>query len=192
MSKLYQDREWLYEQYVEKDKTQTEIAEECGVIQHTISRYIRKYGIETRESSNYLDEEWLREQYVEKGKTQTEIAEEYGCSQKSVSRYLNKYGIETRDRSDHTYFPKIYPVNGRIEFRDQSNGNDDRFYHHRLIAVAEYGIEEVKDKEVHHKNGIGWCNWRENLELLDTSEHMKIEREKEVENGVKLEDRFNG
>lgn len=142
--------------------------------------------------AKYKDKHWLRQQYVENNCTQAEIAEKAGCSQHTVSRWLREYDIDTRDISDYTeVLSPIWHPKGYIEFRDQSNGCDDRFYHHRLTAVAEYGFDAVVGKDVHHKNGIGWANWAGNIELLEPGEHMSKERMKDVERGVQLEERFN-
>lgn len=45
MSKKYRDKEWLYEQYVEKGRSITDIAEELGVDHTTISKWRRKLDI---------------------------------------------------------------------------------------------------------------------------------------------------
>jgi hypothetical protein len=50
----YRDAEWLREQYIEKDKTQEEIATECGVRADTISYWCVKFGI-GRNSSACFD-----------------------------------------------------------------------------------------------------------------------------------------
>lgn len=50
-------------------------------------------------------------------------------------------------------------------------------YVHRLLAIAKYGPDIVKDKHVHHKNGIRWDNRPENIGLLDPSEHSKLHYE---------------
>lgn len=42
---------------------------------------------------------------------------------------------------------------------------------HRLVAVAEHGIEAVKGKVVHHKNRIRFDNHPSNLELMEDEEH---------------------
>jgi hypothetical protein len=57
---------------------------------------------------------------------------------------------------------------------------------HRLVAVAEYGFDEVKNMDVHHKNEIKWDNRPENLELLTRSEHRKlhVELERERKTGI--------
>jgi len=45
-------------------------------------------------------------------------------------------------------------------------------YVHRLLAVAEYGLDALDGKHVHHKNGIKWDNRPENIELVTPGEHM--------------------
>jgi len=46
---------------------------------------------------------------------------------------------------------------------------------HRLVAVAEYGYDEVVDKHIHHENGVRFDNRPENLTPLSNSEHSKLE-----------------
>jgi len=141
----------------------------------------------------YKDEEWIRGQYVDDGLTQQEIAEKAGCSQHTISRWLRHHDIETRGSGDYVGFPSpMFHPKGYIEFRDQSGGNDDRFYHHRLLAVSEYGFSAVEGKDVHHINGCGWDNRPDNIELMKPNEHYSKERKREIESGVNLEKRFNG
>jgi len=45
---------------------------------------------------------------------------------------------------------------------------------HRLLMVAEEGIEEVKDKAVHHRNHFSWDNRPDNLVLMDPGEHSRL------------------
>lgn len=53
-------------------------------------------------------------------------------------------------------------------------------YHHRLLAVAEYGIEALTtDDDVHHKTSVGWYNTRENVRIENWYEH----RTSHLENG---------
>lgn len=46
---MYKDREWLAEQYVEKELSDAEIAEKCGVARRTICDWRNKFGIEGRD-----------------------------------------------------------------------------------------------------------------------------------------------
>lgn len=44
----FTDPDWLESQYWGEDRSQSDIAAECGVSQPTIGNYLRKFGIETR------------------------------------------------------------------------------------------------------------------------------------------------
>ena len=46
-----QDEEWLRGQYVDKRRTAHEIGQECGCSGRTVGRWLKKHGIETRDSS---------------------------------------------------------------------------------------------------------------------------------------------
>jgi hypothetical protein len=50
MSKRYRDPEWLREQYHKHGKTTREIADVCGCDNATISRWLDKHDIDTREN----------------------------------------------------------------------------------------------------------------------------------------------
>ena len=140
----------------------------------------------------YKNAEWLYEHYIEKEMTQQEMADKIGCGQHTISKYLRKNDIETRDRTDYVKHPKpMWHPKGYIEFIHNYNGERYRFYHHRLLAVAKEGFDAVKDKDVHHKNGIGWDNRPSNIEVKDSSDHYSEHRKEEIENGRDLEERFS-
>lgn len=47
---------------------------------------------------------------------------------------------------------------------------------HRLLAVAEFGLDAVVGKDVHHINELSWDNRPENIELIDHAEHASMHR----------------
>lgn len=49
----FNDKEWLIEEYHEKEKSISEIAEECEVGRTTIKRRLHKFDIETRSQGGY-------------------------------------------------------------------------------------------------------------------------------------------
>lgn len=51
----YKDKAWLREQYWGKERTQYDIADECGVTQETIREWMNEHGIPRRRDS------WQRE-----------------------------------------------------------------------------------------------------------------------------------
>jgi hypothetical protein len=66
-----------------------------------------------------------------------------------------------------------------MRWMDYSNpSRGDSIPVHRLLAVAEWGVDAVKGKHVHHENGVKWDNRVGNLELLNPSEHAKMHYEK--------------
>ena len=48
MGKVYQEYDWLYEQYVTKDRTMADIALECGISAMSINKWLNKHSIDTR------------------------------------------------------------------------------------------------------------------------------------------------
>lgn len=53
------------------------------------------------------------------------------------------------------------------------DGVQKKIYLHRLLAVAEHGLNAVRGSEIHHKNGIPWDNRPSNLKVVSRTEHMK-------------------
>lgn len=93
--------EWLYEQYVEHQRTTLEIADECDCGKNTVCRWLGKHGISTRSQaadSRLTDREWLQEQYVESSQTMSDIAKECETTVTAVYNWLTNHGIETRDQ----------------------------------------------------------------------------------------------
>lgn len=207
--KPYRDAETLRKLYYDQNLTQAEIADRFGVCQPTIANWFDKLGVEAMGSHEkrwergneigserdgpHSDPEWLREKYWDEKLTLEEIAEEAGVkSEVSILRAMESHGIERRDKS--VAFTLSNPGAGFVHadaygyetIKHSVNNTTKNFKIHRLVAMAHYGIEEVKDCIVHHENGVPWDNRPENLELMTQSEHMK----QHVESGdVSLEPR---
>jgi transcriptional regulator with XRE-family HTH domain len=128
-------------------------------------------------------EERVKELYQRKY-SQREVAEKTGMKKHDVRKILEDADI-TRSRSEAT---KYRCIRKPVPFRTDSEGYEtwwdqtgqqagksaDTISHHRLLAVAEYGLDEVKDKVIHHKNKIPWDNRPENIELMSVVEHGKL------------------
>lgn len=113
---------------------------------------------------------WLREAYLERGLTQQEIADRFGCCQHHVSVVLRENDIPTRSSED--YIERGMYLKTWSKGYERIYSGKDRIYHHRLLAVAMYGIDQVVGKDVHHRNSIPWDNRPENIEIIDVGEHM--------------------
>jgi transcriptional regulator with XRE-family HTH domain len=127
----------------------------------------------------WRDRETMVELYKERKLSTKEVGEKLGCSAKTVSDWLRKHGIEARTNSqahqiNHEYVPYETYSRGYERWYHRYSGDRSTIRVHRLLAVSEFGVEAVKDQDIHHKNGIYWDNRPENIEVLDHVEHAKI------------------
>lgn len=139
----------------------------------------------------YRDPERLRKMYLDRGMTTREIANRFNCSNGTISRWLNRHNIPTREnwtagvkaakRANRRERVTVRTLESGYEYwasKEQRPGESSRtseiVYVHRLLAVAEYGIDAVADSEIHHLNGVPWDNRPENITLLDESAHGRL------------------
>jgi hypothetical protein len=92
------------------------------------------------------------------------------CRRIETEREVKSYKSKARSE------PAGFHINNGYEVSSCSLSDSDSIGIHRLVAVAEYGIEAVSDRQVHHINGIPWDNRPENLLPLTESEHQRRER----------------
>lgn len=166
--KPWSDEETLREVLVNEGRSPYDLADEWDCYAQTIYTWANKFDIElpSRESP-FKDEEFARREYVEKGKSLEELGDEYGYTAGAVKYWLKKHGIERRTAK------KDLPPNFRTgkQGYERIRSDDKGTSIHRLVAVAEWGFDAVKDKVVHHKNGCTFDNRHNNLELMTIGEH---------------------
>ena len=179
--KPYRDAEVLERLYIRENLTQPEIGDRLGCSNNTVSRWLRKHGIEKNSDYRELnDSEWVRTEYVEKGRDSYDIADELGCTNETVLNAVKHHGFDPHTkghgrRTTHPTFDYDGPYARATSHLVEDGEQTTRSVRiHRLVAVAEYGIDAVAGKEVHHKNGIPWDNRPSNLEPLTSSEHRTL------------------
>lgn len=57
-------KEWLYREYVTKERFVTEIAKERGVVHKSVCNWLRRYGIPARKKRTEREKKNLRDKYV--------------------------------------------------------------------------------------------------------------------------------
>lgn len=187
-SEPYRDEEILRRLYWDEWLSTSEMANIFDCHSSTVTRWMKKLGVDLRDSSQQkinhkelTDEDWLREKYHDEMKSITEVAEEIGCSRMPVFRALKRHGIERHDKyyaagNLHPGF-RMHVQGYMCAFSNHYEGDGEQTFEevriHRLLAVAEYGFDEVAGRSVHHKNGIPWDNRPENIEVMDKEDHVK-------------------
>jgi hypothetical protein len=134
-------------------------------------------------TKRYKDPDVLKRLHYEDEMTYSEMADELDCAKITVQRYMNKHDL---GRGKGTgWIPNHHNRGtGDVHFdmrnwrypriRHSYNGEQVSFKVHRLVAVAEYGYDEVKDKIVHHRNNVSWDNRPDNLKVMTKAEHAKL------------------
>lgn len=127
----------------------------------------------------FKEEEYLRQQYWGEGKSQKEIAEQFDVYPGLIHYWMEKHGIPRRDaieevkrknRVEYARFETDAKGYERWVASDFQGGQEIVFVA-RLLAVAKYGFDAVRDKEIHHKIPIPWLNTPGNIVPLDPGTH---------------------
>lgn len=174
----WRDKETLAEYWYDESITLEEISDEFGCGEVTIHRWVERFGLERRQSHGgpWEDGELLFDLYWNEKLTQSEIADRFDCQQPTIHRWMEKHDIPARYTSKKYGTLTTFSRDGHTYFCVDC----EMVWMHRLLAVAEYGFDEVVGKQVHHENGVPWDNRRENIVPLTDAEHMEEHREELV------------
>jgi len=126
----------------------------------------------------YQDKDTLEELYLNEKMSMADIGEHFDVPPTRIGYWLDKHDIETRDvHAHHSRDTAIYRMDDRgymvWSAWNSEKGQNEYMVVHRLLAVAEYGVEAVAGKVVHHKNDHKWDNRPENIELMTAEEHSR-------------------
>lgn len=185
MDNKYKDEDWLREKYNEEHWTMKNIADCCGISMGTVQYWMNKYNIERRDKwahlreadRKYKNKKWMLEKYVDGGCSATEMAKLADCDVMTILTWLDKHGIDRRshEESASSNTPHFYTSERGYEIIGDTK---NQISVHRLVSISHFGTNSVKNKVVHHKNGIPWDNRPENLEIMTNKEHGKLHAEK--------------
>jgi transposase len=109
--KPWMNKEWLYDQYITKNKTSQEIADEYGCKQNTIQQWLRRHNIKKpilthkrKKKHQYELYDYLYNRHIELNKTIQEIATENNVSYDTIVYHLKKNNIEIIKHKSHVRY----------------------------------------------------------------------------------------
>lgn len=188
----WRDEETLELLYRGKSMTMKQIGDELGCSPSTVYKWLVEHDLEIRsdptKTEPYRDKETLEKLYWVEKLSMSEIADRLDTSLTTVHYWMNEHDIERRTRNKGGWdSPRMKPYarfttspQGYEQWESNFKNERDTLRHHRLLAVARFGFDAVKDKIVHHKNNITWDNRIENLELMTRGEHSKMHQSARV------------
>lgn len=96
------DKDWLYNEYVVKDRSTKSISEEYGCKRNTIQCWLYKFGIkkeikhhEMTYNKPYQNKGYLIEQHIINKKSIAQIAKENNVSGDCITHFCKKFGVKT-------------------------------------------------------------------------------------------------
>lgn len=173
------EEEELRRLYVEKGLSQQEVANELETGRWQVRKAIKKYDITSHskggksQTAKWKDREWLSEKYHSENMSVREIADLCDCTTMAIHNQMKSLNVRRRSPTHQRHVADLRTRKDGYEvWKPGLDGDVATVYHHRLLAVSEFGLESLEGMEVHHKNEVKWDNRRENLELMTPSEHM--------------------
>lgn len=176
--KPHRNEKLLRDLYIRQNLSHRDIADRLDVNHKTVRRWRRRFDLK----KPWKDRDILYEMYIEDGLTARDIADRFNCRATTISKWLGRHDIETPDNTEtikkavdalRTNYATFYTEKRGYEIWTGGN-NAPEIYVHQLLAIAEYGLDAVVDKQIHHKNGIPWDNRPGNIEPLSNSDHQQI------------------
>lgn len=99
--KFNKTREWLYEEYVVKNRSRKEIAEECGLTLAGLKSTLNKYGIYKPTIDIPIEE--LR-RHLQEGKPVRELCKIFHCEETSVYRRMKANNLSINYKPDYRQY----------------------------------------------------------------------------------------
>ena len=168
---IHISKEFLFCEYVEKEKTIKQIAEENQVSVGLVFNRLREYEIQTRPAITEKTREKISQAKIGKpspmkGKHLSNEAKKKISNTNKGFRKPTKYGGHKKKRKDG-YISVYCPENGH-------SSKDGYIMEHILIMEEFLGRSLAPDEVVHHKNHIWDDNRIENLQVMTKHDHMSL------------------
>jgi transposase len=191
------DKEWLREEYVAKEKSANQIADETGTSANTVLRWLHRHDLPVRDRQAALiakrsppqlkDGELLQKLYVEERHSPLQIASKIGTDSSTVARWLIRHNIEPRgvegeDNPNWTDGETSYGDGWNKEKREQVRERDN--FKCRNCGIGESEHIELFGQVLHVHHIVPASEFQnaekrnrpDNLLTVCARCHQKIER----------------
>lgn len=122
----YRNRDWLYNEYISKDRNAKDIAKECGINLRTLREWISILDIPNKENKTKdLTKDILYDLYRVQHKSTNEIAKMYGITDGGVLYWLRKYNIPSFTTSEAVNI-YLYEKGGLEKAREAQSTMENR------------------------------------------------------------------
>lgn len=133
----YRNKEWLYNEYIVKNRTGNEIAEECGINHRTLREWIRILGLpEKTKPLNDIEKDELHNLYRIQRLSSKEIADKYGVSDSAILYQMKKFEIPSFSPSEAMNI-YLYEKDGIKKFRETQSTMENRI----KSSCRQHGIK---------------------------------------------------
>ena len=161
----YRNRDWLYNEYIVKDRNAKDIAKECGINLRTLREWISILNIPNKESKTEgLTKEVLYDLYRVQHKSANEIAEMYGVTDGTILYWLRQYDIPSFTTSEAVNI-YLYEKGGIEKARETQSTMENRIKsscRQRGIAIEDF--EGFATTEQHMaRNNTYYKEWVRNI-----------------------------
>ena len=161
----YRNRDWLYNEYITKDRNAKDIAKECGINLRTLREWISMLDIPNKESKTEgLTKEVLYDLYRVQHKSSAEIGKMYGVDSGAILYWLRKYNIPAFTTSEAVNI-YLYEKGGIEKARETQSNMENRIKsscRQRGIAFEEF--EGFATTEQHMaRNNTYYKEWVRNV-----------------------------
>lgn len=102
--KFNKSKEWLYEEYVIKNRDRKEIAKECGLTLAGLKNALSKYEIYKPEFNIPIEQ---LKKYLEEGKSVTEISKIFHCGKTSIYRRMRTNNLSINYKPDYKQYDDV-------------------------------------------------------------------------------------
>lgn len=162
---LYRNKDWLYNEYINKKRSAPNIAKECGIHERTLRRWIDKFGLIDikRQAKNINKDDLFRMYRIEKMSTD-DIGKLYDADGATILYHLHKFGIPIFSRKEilETYF---YERGGIEHYREIFNNEENKIQNscrQRGIDIDDF--DEFATTKAHRdRNNSKYKEWKQNV-----------------------------